>query len=165
MIENWPAWPEQETLGIFTKTKITVFLKAWFFFVLWYESSLTSFKTSKRFILQQDWMFWFVKAIPDWPWSNWGILTKSINLGYIQWNMFKILLALTDTNVGLNAAVLGIYKGNKNLYVPFKKLESIVLLVLLLFSMFKIFLDGLVIKASFLKNLAYADITRSFSVF
>lgn len=79
--------------------------------------------------------------------------------------MFKILLALTDTNVGLNAAVLGIYRGNKNLYVLLKKLESIVLLVLFLFSMFKIFLEVLVIKASFLKNLAYADITRSFSVF
>lgn len=73
----------------------------------------------------------------------------------------KYFLALADTNGRLNTAV-----GNKSPYVHFKILKALFYwYVLVSFSMFKIFLEGRIIKSSFFKNLAYADTTRLFSGF
>lgn len=65
--------------------------------------------------------------------------------------MLKIFLALAAINVRLNTAV-----GNKSLSVLLEKLKSFGLLVCFtIVYMFKYFLEGHIIKATFFKNLAY----------
>lgn len=112
-------------------------------------------------IFQQDRLFWYAKAIPNWVWSNWSIFTQSIYLGYRQWNMLQIFLALADkykTKYQSGCMLLSICFSEKNL-------KAFCWYILLLYSAFKFFLEGRIIERVFRQKSACAGTAQSFSVF